>query len=205
MHYHWYWRPGWQPGTRFYTFHVTWRDQPGVQELGAHTRERLAGIPGLDPVPGEWLHLTMQGIGFAHEVSDADLETVTAAARTRLASVAPASVVLPPPRAASEGVATGAVPPRGLDQVRDAVRAAIADAWGTRRVPENATWTPHVSFAYASADGPAAPVDAVLRGLPGAVVTVSAVDLIRLGRDRLIYEWETVSRFPLGTVVRAEH
>ena len=52
MRYHWYWRPGWQPGTRFYTFHVTWRDQPGVQKLGERARERLAGIRGLDPVPG---------------------------------------------------------------------------------------------------------------------------------------------------------
>lgn len=198
MRYHWYWRPGWQPGARFYTFHVTWRDQPSVQELGAHARERLAGIPGLDPVPGEWLHLTMQGIGFAQEVSDADLRAITAAARSRLASVAPVRVVLPPPRAASEGVATHAVPDGVLDQVRDAVRAAIGDAWGTGRVPESSAWTPHVSFAYASAEGPAAPVDAVLRGLPGAVAMVSAVDLILLGRDRRVYEWDTVSRFPLG-------
>jgi hypothetical protein len=198
MRYHWYWRPGWQPGTRFYTFHVTWRDQPGVQKLGERARQRLAGIPGLDPVPGEWLHLTMQGVGFAHKVSDADVEAITAAARARLASVAPVGVVLPPPRAASEGVATRAVPAGVLDRVRDAVRAAIGDVWGTECVPESIAWTPHVSFAYASADGPAAPVNAVLYGLPGAVAAVRAVDLILLGRDRRIYEWETISRLPLG-------
>jgi hypothetical protein len=198
MRYHWYWRPGWQPGTRFYTFHVTWRDQPGMQKLGKLARERLAGIPGLDPVPGEWLHLTMQGVGFAHKVSDADVEAITAAARARLAPVAPVGVVLPPPRASSESVATHAVPAGVLDQARDAVRAAICDVWGTECVPESTTWTPHVSFAYASADAPAAPVDAVLRGLAGVVATVSAVDLILLGRDRRIYEWETISKLPLG-------
>ena len=101
-------------------------------------------------------------------------------------------------RAASEGVTTRAVPAGVLDQARDAVRASIGDVWGTESVPESATWTPHVSFAYASADGPAAPVDAVLRGVPGAVAAVSAVDLILLGRDRRIYEWEAISRLPLG-------
>jgi hypothetical protein len=195
---HWYWRPGWHPGTRFYTFHVTWRDQPAVQRLGEETRARLAGVPGLDPVPGEWLHLTMQGVGFAGEVSDADLARIADAAGLRLASVAPVNVVLPPPRAASEGAATYAAPAGVLDHVRSAVRAAIGDVWGADRVPESAEWAAHVSFAYASTDAPAAPVNRVLAGASGARATVQAVDLIRLGRDRRIYEWETVTRLPLG-------
>jgi hypothetical protein len=198
MRNHWYWRPGWQQGTRFYTFHVTWRDQPAVQKLGEETRARLAGVPGLDPVPAEWLHLTMQGVGFADEVSDADLRAVTAAAESRLASVKPVPVVLPPPRAASEGVATYATPAGVLDDVRDAVRAAIGDVRGPQRVPEAAGWAAHVSFAYASADGPAAPVNRVLAGVSGATATVRAVDLIRIGRDRRVYEWETIARLPIG-------
>jgi hypothetical protein len=31
-----------------------------------------------------------------------------------------------------------------------------------------------------------------------AEATVRAVDLIRLGRDQHVYEWEPVERFPLG-------
>lgn len=31
-------------------------------------------------MPSEWLHLTVQGVGFADEVSDADVGAITAAA-----------------------------------------------------------------------------------------------------------------------------
>jgi len=73
---HWWWRPGWQEGRRFYTFHVTFGQQPGVQQLAKQARDRLKGFPTLDLVPGRWLHLTMQGVGFEGEVSAADLTSI---------------------------------------------------------------------------------------------------------------------------------
>jgi 2'-5' RNA ligase len=197
--YHWWWRPGWRAGRRFYTVHATFAADEAVQALAARARERLAGVPHLDLVPGRWLHLTMQGIGFADEVSDADLKAVTEAAAARVAGVAPATVTLGPPVAAGEGVTCWASPPRALDPVRDAVRAGIADVWGAGRVPESADWSAHVSVAYASADGPGDPIEEALGGLPDvAVTTVGAVDVIRLERDQREYTWETIASLPLG-------
>jgi hypothetical protein len=141
----------------------------------------------------------MQGIGFTDEVSDDDLSKIITAARERLAAVAPVTVKIGPVIVADEGIACRTAPAGALDPVRDAVRAAIGDIWGSSQVPETAEWTPHVSVAYASADGGGARFEAALTGLDDvAEVTVSAVDLIRLGRDRHVYEWETVERFPLG-------
>lgn len=181
-----------------YTFHVTFEDQPAVQELAAETRQRLAGLDGLDLVPGRWLHLTTQGVGFTDEVSDADLAAITSAARARLAGLAPVGVTLASPRVASEGIACWLGPDGALTPARDALREAIGDVWGPERVPESQEWSPHVSIAYASADGPGEAFEAVLEGLGGASVTVRAMDLIRLGRDQRVYEWETVMRLPLG-------
>jgi hypothetical protein len=197
--YHWWWRPGWRVGRRFYTVHATFAGVPAVQALAAKARDRLSGLPGLDLIPGQWLHLTMQGVGFADEVGNADLSAIITAAKSRLAVVPPATVAIGPPVIAGEGVTCWASPPRALDPVRDAVRAGIAEVWGLERVPEAAEWSAHVSVAYASADGPGEPIEAALGGLADvAETTIGAVDLIRLSRDNRLYEWETITRLPLS-------
>lgn len=195
---HWWWRPGWQPGRRFYTFHFTFERLPAVQRLAAEVRERLSGFAALDLVPGRWLHLTTQGIGFTDEVSDEDLTAITAAARARLAVVRAAEVSVSPPHAASEGVASRVGPGGALDPARNALRAAIGDVWGAGKVPEAPEWSPHVSYAYANADADGGPYDAALGGLAPVPVVITEVELIRLGRDRRVYEWETVASLPLG-------
>lgn len=196
---HWWWRPGWSVGARFYTFHFTFQDQPEVQEHAAKARARLEGLPGLDLVPGQWLHLTTQGIGFADKVSDDDLAAITSAARNRLAAVAPVPVSVGPPVVASEGIACWVGPDGVLDTVRDAIRAAIADVWGRDHVPEGTEWTPHVSVAYSNVSGPANVYEAALAGqAPATIVTLGSAQLIRLGRDHRVYEWETIATLPLG-------
>ena len=142
--------------------------------------------------------IAMQGIGFADEVSDGDLKAITGAAGARLAMVPPVTITFGPPMVAGEGVTCWVSPARALDQVRDAVRAGIADVWGADRVPESPDWTAHVSVAYANADGPGATIDAALEGMGGTETTVRAVDLICLGRDNHVYEWETIASLSLG-------
>jgi hypothetical protein len=55
-----------------------------------------------------------------------------------------------------------------------------------------------VSLAYANADADGDQYDAALQGLGPVPVTVTTVELIRLGRDRRVYEWETLASLPLG-------
>jgi 2'-5' RNA ligase len=191
-----------RPGRRVYTFHVTFAGIADMQQLAASARERLAGLPGLDPVPASWLHLTMQGIGFADEISDADLKAIADAARGRLATINPITISVGPPEVADEGIACWMRPARALDPVRDEIRAAIGDVWGPASVPEGAEWTAHVSVAYANADGPGDPYEAALSGLDDvASFTVDAVDLIKLGRDQHVYEWESIARLPLKDAI----
>lgn len=196
---HWWWRPGWGLGTRFYAFHFTFQDQPVVQEHAAKAHARLEGLPGLDLVPGQWLHLTTQGIGFADKVSDDDLNAITSAARRYLATVAPVPVSVGPPVVASEGIACWVGPDKALDPARDAIRAAIADVWGSDHVPEGPSWAPHVSVAYSNVSGPADVYESALDSQASAAsVTLGAAQLIRLGRDRRVYEWDTIATLPLG-------
>ena len=204
---HWWWRPGMRPGRRVDTFHVTSDGLASARALAASARQRLAGLPGLDLVPDEWLHLTMQDVGFSDEVTGTDRETIIAAATTSLAVLPPVTVTIGRPVLAREGILCWVTPVGALDPVRDAVRAAVSEVRGPDRVPNSAEWarwSPHVSLAYANADGPAEPFRAALDSCTDvATVTVRAVGLIRLGRDRQMYEWEPIARLPLGGTAAA--
>lgn len=81
---HWWWRPGWRPGRRMYTWHFTFDGQTALHELVNAYQERLAGLPSLDPIPRQWLHLTTQSIGFTDEVSDSDIDAIVKASRELL-------------------------------------------------------------------------------------------------------------------------
>ena len=195
---HWWWRPGWRPGRRMYTFHITFAHHPEVAELAARAQSRLDGLPGLDLIPARWLHLTTQGIGFTDEVPAEALAAIEAAARTRLAALQPATITLGPARSASEGITFWATPEHALDDIRAATRDAIAHVWSPDRVPDSEDWAPHVSIAYASTTGPSGAYDQALDGDNSTVtVTPSAVQLIALSRDTHLYQWTTTAELPV--------
>ena len=196
---HWWWRPGWRPGRRMYYWHVTFPEAPEVQALAAAARERLAGLPGMDLVPGQWLHLTTQASVSPTRWATATWRRSPARHGRRLARVAPPQVVIGPARVMTEGIVCDARPAGSLTPVRDALRAAIGDVWGPARVPGRSEWWPHVSLGYASAAGPAGPFEAALAGFTDvAPHTVSAIQLIRLGRDHHLWEWDVCATVPLG-------
>jgi hypothetical protein len=195
---HWYWRPGWHVGRRFYTWHFTFQDRTELHAHAASYRQALADFPTLDLVPDRWLHLTTQGVGFVDEVDQGDVDAIVQAAVKRLAALAPFTLEFAAPVPASEGVAwrldTAAVSP-----VRDAIRAAVGDVLA--EVPEAAEgFAAHVSLAYANAGIGGGPVDAALAKVDAApvMVPVDRAELIVLHRDHRMYAWETYAAVPLG-------
>jgi 2'-5' RNA ligase len=208
MRRHWWWRPGWRSGRRLYAWHLTFGDQTvsrgraDLRRVVGGYQTRLAGLPGLDLVPAEWLHLTVQAVGFADEVGPGDAERIVAAVRRRCAAVAPPRLTLGPAQLQAEGVWLPAAPAAAVRRVRAAVRAGIAEVWGAARVPEPAgAFTPHVSLAYSNTEGPDAPFASALAGIAprSATVEVAAIQAISLGRDAHLYRWETLATVPFGT------
>lgn len=192
---HWYWRPGWAPGRRYYTWHLTVGPQIGAAV--GRWQQALARFPDLDVVPAEWLHLTVQGVGFADEVADGRVEDVAAAVRAELARVRPLDLVFDPPRVVGEGVTLDAAPREALEALRAGVRRGVAAACGAAPGEDGGFW-PHVSLAYASGPARADEVAAALG--PGEPVRarVDAVALIRLERAGRLYRWERVAQARLG-------
>lgn len=191
---HWWWRPGWSEGRRFYTWHFTFEGQTALHEMAREYQKTISRFPFYDLVPLEWLHLTTQGIGFADRVSEAQALAIVAKVEERLASRKALTVAVGAPLLFSEAIACPIAPAEPLVQVRDAIRGAIEDVMGS--VDEGTDFHPHVSFAYSNASSPAKPVRIALEAIRPRPVEagIRYVDLIRLGRDRRIYEWELVRR-----------
>jgi len=197
---HWWWRPGWRKGRSFYTWHITFADQPEAARLVASYQELMESLPTVDPVPLQWLHLTLQGVGFTDRVPLSDLDRIIAATRTRCAALEPITVTIGPAQVNPETVRLPVQPIEQLEHLRTTIRAAIADVWGPGSVPEGTGLIPHVSLGYWHAGGPAAPLVDLLAASPEytAELTISHLSLIDLNRDRRMYEWTEVATIPLG-------
>ncbi|MGV9934058.1 2'-5' RNA ligase family protein [Streptomyces olivaceoviridis] len=197
---HWWWRPGWSVGRRFYTWHLTFRGQPDVHQLAAAHRAALAPLrDDLTLIPDQWLHLTTQGIGFIDEVSEDDVQAIVAAAHTRLAAVPAFDIELGPAVVDPEAVLLPANPAEPVQRLRAAIRTAIGDV--LHEVPEAADgFRPHVSVAYSAVNGTAEHVTEALAPLGASTATahIAAADLIVIHRDKRMYEWETYASVPLG-------
>jgi 2'-5' RNA ligase len=199
---HWWWRPGWRVGRSFYTWHVTFDDQPAVRRLAANYSRVLDDLPTLDPIPTRWLHLTMQGIGFTDEVDRPDVDAIADATRDRCAALAPFTITLGPARVDPEALMLPVHPAEPVTRLRTEIRAAIADVWGPDKVPEHAdSFRPHVSLAYSNAAGPAEPIIQRLaaRSVTPAEITVHRAALIDLNRDHHAYEWTDIATADLDT------
>ncbi len=194
---HWWWRPGWGPGTRYLTFHLTFEDAPALHAAAARMGEALQGLRSVDVVPIPWLHLTMTGVGFAHDVSQitaADLvERVFSAARTldvtplrfdRLSLVREALALK-----ADSGGWIGELNGIQVEAIQDVCGVDLGEV----------AFHPHVSLAYFSGEvdepGLVRAVEAV--GLHDVAIARPRLSLLELGRDDRVYTWRVVAQQPL--------
>jgi 2'-5' RNA ligase len=198
---HWWWRPGWQIGRRFYAFHITFDGNADLQQLLGAYRDALADIPTVTLIPDRWIHLTMQGIGFTDEIPTDDVRRIAQRASEELARIPAFDVSFRDIVVADEAIALPAEPAEPVRDLRKATRRAIATALGKDKVAEDPQrFRPHVSVAYITADGPANPyIDAVKTAQPDAVrIKIERVDLIEMHRDNRMYKWTTVAALPLA-------
>jgi hypothetical protein len=161
-------------------------------------REALRPFGIFDEVADRWLHLTMQGIGFADVVPDEQLQRIAVAAQEATRGMASVDITLPAPEVGTEGVFFPVDPWVELQGVRLAVRSAVVDVLGSAEGAAETFW-PHISVAYCHAEAPTEPVLRAVEAIAAPVVraAVSHVDLILLGRDQRRYQWETVARLTL--------
>lgn len=198
---HWYWRPGWRVGRRYYTWHLTFADHPSVTALSDAYRSILDATPETDAIPAQWLHLTMQGVGFVDEVDRADVDAIVESARHRCATLTPFELTIGSPYVDVEAVQIDVQPPGSVAELRRTLRSAIADVWGPAKVPEaEEPFLPHMSLAYINRDGPASQLARSIGNIrtQPAVTMIDSCQLIVINRDDLMYKWELHAQVQLG-------
>ncbi|GAB3990669.1 hypothetical protein GCM10029978_119220 [Actinoallomurus acanthiterrae] len=201
VHDHWWWRPGWRACRQFFAWHLTFDGASELHRLVAAYQQALAGIGGVRFIPPQWLHLTMQGIGFVDEVSSEDLDQILDSARHHLAEIEPLNLTFQKAFVADEAIVLPPLEEASVIGTRRAIRQAIGSVWGSANIPEAADkFRPHVSLGYFEEDRTAAPYVAAVESVnPEPVqVTVREASLIALNRDQRMYEWSTRAVAPLS-------
>ena len=197
---HWWWRPGWQVGTRFYAWHITQDDHPEVAQLVERYQAALADVPTLDPVPPQWQHMTLQGVGHVEDITDDDAARVIDAVAHRLAGFPAISTTYQRAHIFREAIALPPSDPEAFTALRDAIRNGIKDALGDVSETREG-FRAHVSVAYSNGEANAASIrkalDAVQPDAP-VMAQYGQVSLIRMHRDHRMYQWNTTRTVMLG-------
>lgn len=199
MENHWWWRPGWHVGTRFYAWHITLDGQDDLHRLMDDYADALRPFRSLNPVPRQWRHITLQGLGHIEDVTDEQRDAAIKAVAKRLARLRPIQSTFQRAVIFREAVALPPSNPAAFAHLRSEIRAGIADAWGY--APEKAEgFRAHTSIAYSNGEANRAAIRETLNleHFKPAVTKIRRVDLIRMHRDNRMYEWESQASIILG-------
>ncbi|MFI7510097.1 hypothetical protein ACIBSS_25090 [Micromonospora aurantiaca] len=101
---------------------MTFEDQPELYRLADSYRSAVAAAPTATLIPDQWLHLTVQGIGFTDETSDATLGAVIEEEGKQLAQLPAVAVEFGAIVVADEVIVMPALP---VQRLRAATRTAI--------------------------------------------------------------------------------
>lgn len=197
----------WTRGRSVFLAFLAPAGSPDLTEYVAPIGERLAAIPGVEPYPPAYWHVTVKGIGFEmperarpDEFSPEAVAAIAAAAETPLSGL-PAIEAQVGPVSGFDGVV--------FMEVHDA--GAFADM-NTRLVsavsqlppsPFDApNFLPHISIArFISSEGLTELKQALneLRALgPGPTLTFERIDFIRAHLSAGIPTFETIASYPMG-------
>jgi 2'-5' RNA ligase len=167
----------------------------------------LRHSPGLNLVPTRWLHLTIQSVGYADEISNEQIDDVTEKVQLRLARVPSFNLHFSDVTVIEEAIVLPPSPTEPLHHIWREVRKGIADALGVDAVPtageQAAGFRPHVSIAYINTPGPASlyrDVLATVEAEPESI-PVSKVALIlqeRVLAPEWVYRWTSRAEAPLS-------
>ncbi len=182
-------------------------DDSGVREYAAGVAERISAIPGVEPYPEAYWHITVKGLGFqtkdatrADDISLTDVQRIAEAARSLFSNAAAFE---------AEAGCVNAFPEVVFLEVWNSLAVRDLNCRLLERIPgllcypfDGSVFLPHISIArFTSSEGlpQLKEVVATLRKQePGPAISVRHVDLIRARLSDRAPAFELIERYILG-------
>lgn len=196
---HWWLRPGWLPDTRMLAWHLTFEGVAALHLRARQAQRALSGIAALDPVPPEWLHLSLADFGAAEDVTEDCVRQGIKAAHEHIAAIGPLELRFSRTVVFAESVVMLPDDSPGLARLRAALQDSVRQVRGGAAPLEGKAFAPHVSVAYANGTTDGSDVVRALAsaGLDDVKPVHPTLTLVEMHRDGRLYRWRPISAFPL--------
>jgi 2'-5' RNA ligase len=183
-----------------YYWFLTFEHSPALHSLVQECQAAL-DYAYYDQVSTEGLHLTLDRIAQAGDISQEQLEQIQAAVVGECKGIEPPKIAVGKLGRTSGAIGLN-VASQDLYYLRETVRTVTAAVYPDAK-SDSTPFYPHVTIAYANADGvPAMEAAAAIERINGTTrqvrVTVTEVVMVQLERREGAYAWEIVSRISLG-------
>lgn len=192
-------RPGWRPGRKAFYWYISFRDHDEVRALAEQCQTVLAA-PHFDLTAGSDLHMTLNRVAFADEITAGTLRCTANSVRARVAGFGEIRLRVGP-LAGSRGALSFSVDPQvRLRELREEVANAMLSDKTASAEAGSAEFRPHVGIGYCNRTIDAMPVIEqvrTLRALPPVDVCISELTLVTLTRHERAYSWDVVEQLPL--------
>lgn len=192
----------WPEGRRDLHWHLL--PPPAERKHLSEPYRELTHQPGLEPVPAEWLHITVLHAGPQQDATTQETADLAARVRAAVAGSGPVTLTFARPSigtVAIERAARLGAPARRLwDETWTATTDVVGERWP--RLPT--TYYPHVTLAYAGNQARHADRSALkqqLSDIDGDEVTLTfdTLTLVSQWHDGRQIVWEHLADVPLGS------
>jgi len=188
----------WPPGQEDYHWHVL----PGpaaVRECLSGQYQELTHRPGLTPVAGQWMHITVQHLAPVTQISAGEIEQITGLVRERCAGIAPFAVTAGRAEAWNTGVVCPIRPGPPLRHLWEVTTGAADEVTAGTLEIRPRVYYPHLTLAYAHDHADHGPMRAWITDSSATEVAlpVTRLTLVAQQHDRREITWRLIDEVPL--------
>lgn len=196
---HWQWRPEWASDRPCLLWYLTFPHQAALWRLAERVHARVHGVRTVDVVPLQWLHLTLDDVGFVDELTPGQVEDVVESVHAAVEGWRVPPITLGPVTTMVGALVLRAAPEAELGQLRDRLRASTGAVLGHDAASGLGDFWPHVTLAYSNDACDRRTVMEPLGTVSSDQVVVAApqLTLAAATRRNRHYQWTARSVIPL--------